>query len=176
MDADIDKIESLDAAEAAHCWDPLFVTDVPSDCGINDVTLPYLRLGARGLERLCFQLLVQSGVIPRYFGKPGQKQYGIDLVAEAGERRTVYQCKNLGHEPTVPEIREAAEKFRQDWLTDAALPKPEEFVYCCPQAFDDSAENKDYLQLQETFRKEAGVDLARKKFQEPLMSPHDIGL
>jgi hypothetical protein len=34
--------------------------------------------------------------------------------------------------PTWGQVREAAEKFEQQWLGAADLPRPKAFVYCCP--------------------------------------------
>jgi hypothetical protein len=83
--------------------------------------LPYHDLGPRGLERLCFQLLVQNRYVPRFFGEPGQAQYGIDLLVDTETGSRVYQCKNLDHSPSVGEIRTATEKFQNEWLRDHEL-------------------------------------------------------
>src|SRR5258708_7253726 len=60
-------------------------------------SLPYAALGGYGLERLCYRILVADGLMPRFFGKVGQPQYGIDLLARDGESYSVYQCKNVQH-------------------------------------------------------------------------------
>ena len=154
-----DVLQPLDLNQAEHCLDPLFAMEGEAPCDPADPSLPYHTLGPYGLERLCFQLLVQRGMAPRLFGKPGQAQYGIDLLAETSGGRGVYQCKNLDHEPSVAEIREAVEKFTSDWLGKAGLPAPAEFFYCCPQHFDDSRKNKDFIGLQEKFKTATGIEL-----------------
>jgi hypothetical protein len=111
MDEALHDLQELPREQAEHCLDPLFACEIKFPLDPTKPSLPYLDLGPRGLERLCFQLLVQQGAIPRFFGRPGQAQYGIDLVAETTGQRRVYQCKNLDHEPKIGEIREATEKF-----------------------------------------------------------------
>lgn len=56
--------------------------------------LPYGSLGGPGFERLCYHLLLAQGRQPRFFGRPGDAQYGIDLVVSDGAHCSVYQCKN----------------------------------------------------------------------------------
>jgi len=54
--------------------------------------LPYGQLRGLGFERLCYELLVTDGHAPRFFGRSGQRDFEVDILAEAGEVRTVYQC------------------------------------------------------------------------------------
>jgi len=170
-------LQPLEPDQAVHCLDPLFALEGATPCDPAAPSLPYHALGPYGLERLCFQLLVQSGSAPRIFGKPGQAQYGIDLLAEVSGRRSVYQCKNLDHEPALAEIRAAVEKFTSDWLGKAGLPAPAEFVYCCPQCFDDRPTNLDFIALQEEFKRATGIELQvwhRATFDARLRSLPDI--
>jgi hypothetical protein len=160
MDDALHDLQEFQREQAEHCLDPLFALEIKSPHKLTEPNLPYHDLGPRGLERLCFQLLVEQGEVPRFFGKlkgaGSQAQYGIDLVAETPGQRRVYQCKNLDHEPTISDIRRATEKFTRDWLGKAHLPAPHEFVYCCPQPFDDSDENRDFIKLQEEFKRQTG--------------------
>jgi hypothetical protein len=159
MDAATQECEVVSDGLPAPWLDPLYSHSRSVASPADWRTLPYHNLGPRGLERLCFDLLVQSGARPRVFGKPGQPQYGIDLLVEAADKRTVYQCKNLDHSPSVEEIREALGKFSTDWLHVHSLPAPAEFVFCCPQPFDDTNLNTRFILAQQEFKQATGIDV-----------------
>jgi hypothetical protein len=94
-------------------------------------SLPYHQLGGAGLERLCYSLILARGGVPRYFGHPGQEQYGIDLVVSDGVECVVYQCKNV-NAFTRRNMAEALQLFEEKWLGHPKLPSPTKFVLCCP--------------------------------------------
>src|SRR5436305_14616353 len=101
----------LSPTEVWNRVDPLF-PDLGADPAVMGLeALPYRELQGPGFERLCFELLVAEGHLPRFFGRSGQKDYGVDIVVEAGTKRTVYQCKNLTTEPPWTDIRDAITKF-----------------------------------------------------------------
>src|SRR5215212_6073003 len=87
--------ELLSPSEVWDRVDPLGVnlTADPLVHGLG--SLPYHLLLGPGFERLCYELLVAEGHSPRFFGRSGQRDYGVDLVVERGSTRTVFQCKNL---------------------------------------------------------------------------------
>jgi hypothetical protein len=170
-------IQLLPDETANHCRDPLAWPGIDAIAPMGIESLPYHGLGARGLERLCFQLIVCDGEVPRFFGETGQAQLGIDLIMESGNERTVYQCKNLGKPPTVKSIAEVVSRFTEKWLGEASLPKPARFVYCCPQTFDDSKENQEFVGLQDDFKRSTGIGLViwhRRYFDERLRLLPDL--
>ena len=89
----------------------------------SNANLPYQLLGGEGLERLCFDLLLADGLTPRFFGTPGQAQYGIDLIVADGLQCTVYQCKNLS-QFDLRTFERALTVFADSWIsTHHELPK-----------------------------------------------------
>src|ERR1700730_2924725 len=86
------EIAELPPQRAAHIRNhfPKPFSDAPT--GID---LPYGLLGGDGLERLCALLLIAEGQAPRYFGKSGVADYGVDVVVSDGANCVVYQCKNV---------------------------------------------------------------------------------
>jgi len=84
----------------------------PAEAGLAD--LPYDPLGGPGFERLCYELLVAEGNSPRFFGRSGQRDYGVDILVEDGDERRVYQCKNLAEIPFWTAVRDAVSKFEAD--------------------------------------------------------------
>jgi len=115
-------------------------------------TLPYHELGGPGLERLCFALLQSMGYEPRFFGRSGQRQHGVDLVAERGALTEVFQCKNLARSLTITDLQGYLDRFRADWLGSAALPRPNSFVIVCPQLLRDSDTDAAWISLRDTFQ------------------------
>ncbi len=93
-----------------------------------------------GLERLCFHLLLAKGYWPRYFGRNGQAQYGVDLIVSTGERCDVYQCKNVA-EFSPQTLLEWLGKFEDNRLVARPhLPRPDRFVVVRPLRFADRDE------------------------------------
>jgi len=140
--------------------DPL-APDLGADPGVAGLAhLPYDRLGGVGFERLCYEVLVAEGQSPRFFGRSGQRDYGVDIVVEAGDERSVYQCKNLAEVPSWTAVRDAVAKFEADWLGEADLPRPAAFVYCCPHPLDDGTLGKEWTRLRDAFKQRTGVAIS----------------
>ena len=128
----------MDLAQVPHLREPFYSAPVaahtPGDA------LPYYELGGRGLERLCFELLVAKGNWPRYFGRNGETQFGIDLIVSNGKNCDVYQCKNV-KEFSLRMLADWLEKFSAEWLVARpTLPKPDQFVVVCPLPIRDREE------------------------------------
>ena len=130
----------------------------PAVFGLGD--LPYPQLLGPGFERLCYELLVAEGHSPRFFGRSGQRDYGVDIVVEAGDTRTVYQCKNIAAAPAWTDVRDAVAKFESDWLGEAGLPCPQRFVYCCPHPLDDKELGESWTRFRDEFRARTGVEVS----------------
>ncbi len=99
--------------------------------------LPYDLLDPHSFERLCFHLLLARGAAPRFWGRRGQAQQGIDLILSDGHVSTVYQCK---HHATfsATALDMAVRKFEQDWLSRPELGRPETFVLCTTARLQDT--------------------------------------
>ncbi|MGQ0571664.1 MAG: hypothetical protein ACT4P5_19345 [Armatimonadota bacterium] len=130
----------------------------PGRAGLAD--LPYAKLLGPGFERLCYELLVAEGHSPRFFGRSGQRDYGVDIVVETGDTRTVYQCKNIAAAPAWTDVRDAVAKFESDWLGTADLPSPHCFVYCCPHPLDDKDFAEPWTPFRDEFRARTGVEVS----------------
>lgn len=99
-------------------------------------SLPYDLLDAYAFERLCFHILLTRGQgAPRFWGRRGQAQQGIDLILSDGATSVVYQCK---HTATFDDraLKTAVHKFRDDWLTRPELGRPATFVLCTSAKLD----------------------------------------
>lgn len=119
-------------------------------------SLPYHQIGGAGLERLCYSLILAQGRIPRYFGNPGQEQYGIDLVVSDGAECVVYQCKNVNafnHR----NMAKALHLFEAKWLGHPKLPSPTKFVLCCPLPLRERKMNEEWTILEREFYERTGV-------------------
>ena len=100
------------------------------------LALPYASIGGAGFERLCFHLLLSQGRKPRFFGRSGQAQYGIDLIVSDGEQSTVYQCKNK-QVYTADDLRSDLNLFAENWLVGRPeLLAPNRFILCCTARVD----------------------------------------
>ena len=130
----------------------------PSVAGLAE--LPYAQLQGPGFERLCYELLVAESHSPRFFGRSGQPDYGVDIISEAGDTRTVYQCKNFADAPAWTKVRDAVSKFESDWLGNAGLPPPTAYVYCCPHPLDDRKLGEDWTQFKDEFEQRTKVDIS----------------
>jgi len=144
-------------------WDR--VDPLAPDLGVDPAVaelgvLPYAKLLGPGFERLCYELLVAEGHSPRFFGRSGQRDYGVDIVVEKGGTRTVYQCKNPADTPSWTDVRDAVAKFESDWLGEAGLPRPQGFVYCCPQPLDDLDIAERWTQFKDAFRQHTGIEVS----------------
>jgi hypothetical protein len=153
-------ITLLSPAEIWERVDPL-APDLgaePVEAGLAD--LPYERLGGPGFERLCYELLVAQSESPRFFGRSGQRDYGVDIIVEAADNRSVYQCKNLAEVPSWTAVRDAVAKFEADWLGEAGLPSPTAFVYCCPHPLDDRELGEEWTRFRDGFKQRTGVAIS----------------
>lgn len=122
-----------------------------------DDSLPYHQLSWEGFERLCYLLLLDQENVPRYFGNHGQEQYGIDLLVTQSNKTIVYQCKNL-RKITKSIIKEILESFESQWLGKPYLPKPTEFVLCCPLPIRDLKLNEFWTTTEREFQARTGVN------------------
>ena len=119
-------------------------------------SLPYHQLRGAGLERLCYSLILAHGGVPRYFGNPGQEQYGIDLIVSDGIECVVYQCKNV-NAFTRRNMAEALHLFEEKWLGHPKLPSPTKFVLCSPLPLRERKLNEDWTILERGFYERTGV-------------------
>lgn len=119
-------------------------------------SLPYNQLGGPGLERLCYSLVLAEGRVPRYFGNPGQEQYGIDLLITDGDDCTVYQCKNVSSF-TRQNMVTALRLFEEKWVGHEQLPRPTKFVLCCPLSLRERKSNEEWTILEREFFHGTGV-------------------
>lgn len=145
--------EILSPSSIPYLTDGFFTQHVSTALGDG---LPYYKLGGPGLERLCYSLISSRGGIPRYFGNPGQQQYGIDLLTSDGAECTVYQCKNVATF-TSQNMEKALQLFADRWLSHSQLPKPTKFVMCCPLELREQRENEQWTILEREFFKRTGV-------------------
>lgn len=145
--------EILDPTVVKHLTDG-FATPIVSSLVI--ASLPYHQLGGAGLERLCYSLLSATGKIPRYFGIPGQAQFGIDLIVSDGGNCTVYQCKNV-KSFGAQDLSKVLQHLEDRWLARPHLPRPAEFVLCCPLPLAELKTNEAWTSVQQDFYNRTGV-------------------
>lgn len=94
--------------------------------------LPFDKLTWENFERLCKRLVERDQQIRdcRVYGKPGQRQKGIDLIAYPNDfkdkRPRVYQCKRVNY-LSPDQIGKVVHKF----LKEYKKLKPTHFVLCC---------------------------------------------
>jgi hypothetical protein len=136
-------------AEAPHLAAPFL------DAGFAP-RLDYHALGGPGLERLCYLLLLADGHLPRFFGRSGQQQGGVDLLVFDGSRHLVYQCKNLKRWDR-QELGSALAELAAGWLAGGPEARPEAFVICCPLDWRDARQELEWDGLVEKFHGETGV-------------------
>jgi hypothetical protein len=139
--------------------------------------LPYDKLGGRGFERLCFELLVAEGKIPHLFGKPGQIDYGADIVVEDARELLVYQCKNYTSPPSWTVIRDELLRFETEWLSHPDLPNPSRYVFACSQPLDDIEVQAKWLSFKQEFEHRTSVRIqmcGRDFFDAPLRSLPEV--
>ncbi len=156
MSNELPSIQELFGEKIRHCTVPF--SPIRASTFTELETLPYHDLGGPGLERMCFELLLSKGYEPRFFGRSGQSQYGVDLVAEKDGKTEVYQCKNLGAPPTATDLREYLAKFKWEWLGKAGLPKPKRFVICCPQPLCDKKTDRNWISAKKEFKESTDVE------------------
>ena len=135
---------------------PSLDTD-PARDGLGD--LPYPQLKGPGFERLCYELLVAEGATPRFFGRSGQKDLEVDIIVDRPGPGTLYQCKNLSDPPSWGQVQRTLERFEEQWLGDAGLPRPTAYVYCCPHPLDDSSAGQAWSRFRDAFEARTKVSL-----------------
>ena len=128
----------------------------PAQAGLG--SLPYSKLSGSEFERLIYELLHSENQRPWFFGRSGQADFGVDIVTEVSGKQNIYQCKNYGVAPSWSMVLKAIEKFESEWLNDMSLPAPGEFVYCCPQPFDDI--RLEWEKFKGDFQQRTGVALS----------------
>ncbi len=149
-------LEIYDQKEIEHLSEGFY--SIRSESPWDGSSLPYHELGGPGLERLCYLVLLEQGEVPRYFGKPGQEQYGIDLLVSHGGEYTVYQCKNVKSFP-FSKMKDALELFEKEWLGRPRLPKPKQFVLCCSLPLREREQNEKWIALEDQFHERTGVSV-----------------
>ena len=107
-------------------------TSIPAPVLTRPQRLPFEKLTWENFEHLCKSLieLDQEVTTCHFYGRPGQNQRGIDLIAypihfQAGRPR-VYQCKRVETFGRA-HIKRAVDRF----LESKWKPLPTEFVICC---------------------------------------------
>jgi hypothetical protein len=127
----LERLERRDFAHLAEAHGPSLAVghEKAMRAAAPGGSLPYDHLDAYAFERLCFLLLLDQGEQPRYWGRRGQAQQGIDLIFSNGCDSTVYQCKHHGRF-TATELEIAVHKFEREWLSRPELGRPQKFVLC----------------------------------------------
>lgn len=152
----IDPIQELVGDRINHCT--LAFNPAGHLMFTNKEHLPFHKLGGSGLERLCFEILLAQGHEPRFFGRSGQSQYGIDLVSEKDGKTEVFQCKNIEKPLSAGDLLNWLYKFEKEWIGQGDLPLPKRFIICCPQSFRDLKLDEAWHKLKEDFRSRTGVE------------------
>ncbi len=119
--------------------------------------LPLEKLTWENFERLC-KALVETDyevISCHFYGRPGQKQKGIDLIAYPQDfpdgRPRVYQCKRV--EDFGPaDIRGTVDKF----LKGKRKPLPTHFVLCCRSSLR-STKHQDEIHAQKVRLQKRGI-------------------
>jgi hypothetical protein len=156
------KQHNLSAKEREKLLDP-FPVESAIEPTLNNSTLPYEELDGLRFERLCYEILCSDGKNPRYNGKSGQQDYGVDIVTEHQNKVTVYQCKNIKDrqslKETVNNIKSAYSKVVEHWVGEQKLPNPTQFVYYSRQKLADIKKNTEYTHWRDSAFKERKIDI-----------------
>ncbi len=140
------QLHHLSAEESAELLNPF--PDELTITSFSTESLPYEELDGLRFERLCYEILCSEGKNPRYNGKSGQPDYGVDIVTEHQNMMTVYQCKNIndkkGSGKTIQDIQNAYERMLHHWVGEQGLPKPNQFIYYSRRKLDDITTQKEY--------------------------------
>ena len=150
-------LSALAPTEVRDRLDPLAPDLALNPDGLG--TLPYGQLKGPGFERLCYELLLAQGLMPRFFGRSGQADYGVDIIVEQAQTLSVFQCKNLAAPPSWQAISQAVQTFESDWLHHAGLPRPTRFVYCCPHPLDEQKLGATWTEFRQAFIQRTGIEL-----------------
>ena len=108
----------LDSEEARHCTDPFSKSEVTACTDLE--TLPYDILSGQSFERLIFELLIAQGYIPHYFGRSGQEQPEIDIVAS---REVIIQKSTTSFSPNNRQVKIHTNNNGKTDGVSARLPK-----------------------------------------------------
>ena len=156
------KQHNLSAKEREELLDPFPVESAMAPT-LNNRSLPYEELDGLRFERLCYEILCSDGKNPRYNGKSGQQDYGVDIVTERQDTVTVYQCKNISDRQslseTVEDIRRAYSKVVERWVGEKELPNPTQFVYCSRQKLDGINDSVEYTPWRDSAFKKQQIDI-----------------
>lgn len=103
-------------------------------------SLPYDILSPEAFERLCFHIILAQVRTPRFWGRRGQKQHGIDLILSDGSASIVYQCKHYAAVGPAT-LKKALATFQRDWIEARPdLGLPHTFVLCTSAELKDTTE------------------------------------
>src|SRR6185436_13352555 len=58
------------------------------------------------------------------------------------------------------EIRAAINKFEDQWLGKASLPRVDGFVYCCPHPLDDRSLAEEWTRFKDDFQRRTDVEIS----------------
>lgn len=134
---------------------PVSEIDSPVETRLQE--LPLEKLKWEDFERLCLRLVRLEANVERcqLYGKPGQKQEGIDLYARQkfAEKYRVYQCKRVQGFGPAKIIDAVSEFLAGEWTN-----KSDTFVLCTTESLR-SKERADELENQSTLLKERGITL-----------------
>ena len=152
---DKDRFESwreLRRSEIKHLEAPFGIA-LAEDAAFG-LELPYQSLGGEGFERLCYHVLVSEGKVPRFYGAPGQAQYGVDLIVSNGSDCDVFQCKNvIGFDANA--LKSALDVFEKRWKSpNPGFPIPESFTICITEKI---RERKEWEAIKTDFHNRTGV-------------------
>lgn len=121
-------------------------------------TLPYHQLSWENFERLILRVVRHEATVAECwaYGERGQKQYGLDILAELRDplgEYACYQCKRV-EKFSASDIRNAVEMFLQgDWAS-----KTKRFVLCTSLQFS-KKEQADEISKQRNFLATKGIEL-----------------
>ena len=154
------KQHNLSEEERKKLLDPFPVESAIAPT-LND-SLPYEELDGLRFERLCYEILCSDGKNPRYNGKSGQQDYGVDIVTEHQDTVTVYQCKNIKDrqslKATASDIKGAYFEVVKRWVGELKLPITQ-FVYYSRQKLGDIEQDKEYTRWRHSAVKKRRIDI-----------------
>ena len=155
------KKHNLSIEEQKELLDPF-----PVDANLEPTlsgSLPYEKLDGLQFERLCYEILCSEGKNPRYNGKSGQPDYGVDIINEDNDTRCVYQCKNIKDRQSITEtagdINNAYSKVLNRWIGEQHLPPPTHFFYYSRQELNGIKHSSEYTILRDSALKTDKIDI-----------------
>ena len=153
---------NLSEKEQKELLDPFFTeSDIASTHVVG--SLPYEELSGLRFEKLCYEVLCSEGKNPRYNGKSGQLDYGVDIITEERDSICVYQCKNIKDRTsineTIKDVKDAYNKVIERWINQQGLPKPLQFVYYSRQNLADIKGNDEYTKWRSRILENDEIDI-----------------